>query len=120
MNKKLDGRARRKRRVRKKISGNAERGRLSIFRSKVHIYAQIVDDAGGRTLAAASSLKLAGVTTKEGESKRMAAARAVGQTLAERAKEKGIEGVVFDRGGYRYHGRVAALATAARDGGLKF
>ncbi len=120
MNKKLHGRARRKHRVRKKIAGTAARGRLSVFRSNTHIYAQIVDDVQGQTLASASSLKLQGVSAKEGESKRIAAARAVGQTLAERAKEKGIESVVFDRGGYRYHGRVAALASGARDGGLKF
>ena len=120
MNKKLDGRVRRKRRVRKKVSGNAERGRLAVFRSNAHIYAQIVDDSKGLTLVAASSLKLTDVAAKEGESKRIALARTVGQTLAQRAKEKGVESVVFDRGGYRYHGRVAALASGAREGGLKF
>ena len=120
MNKKLQGRNRRQRRVRKKVSGNSARGRLSIFRSSVHIYAQIIDDVRGQTVAAASSLRLDGVSAKEGESPRMAQARTVGKTLAERAKEKGIESVVFDRSGYRYHGRVAALATGAREGGLKF
>lgn len=120
MIKKLHGRPRRQRRVRNKVSGNAERGRLSVFRSSEHIYAQIVDDVQGKTIAAASSLKLADVALEKGESKRMAQARAVGQVLAERAKEKGIEEVVFDRGGYRYHGRVAALANGARKGGLKF
>lgn len=120
MSKKLGGRARRRRRVRKRVSGSPQRGRLSVFRSHSHIYAQIVDDVQGHTLAAASSLKLKGVTARDGESKRIACARTVGQTLAERAKEKGIERVVFDRGGYRYHGRVAALAAGARDSGLKF
>jgi large subunit ribosomal protein L18 len=120
MSKKLDGRARRRRRVRKKVFGSPQRGRLSVFRSHSHIYAQIVDDVQGQTLASASSLKLADLSAKEGESQHIAQARAVGQRLAERAKEKGIESVVFDRGGYRYHGRVAALATGARDAGLKF
>ncbi len=120
MNQKEQGRARRRRRVRKKVAGTAQRGRLSVYRSGAHIYAQIIDDVAGTTLAAASSLKLQTVNAKEGESAQIARARAVGQTLAERAKEKGIDSVVFDRGGYRYHGRVAALATGAREGGLKF
>lgn len=94
--------------------------RLSVFKSKTHMYAQIVDDTNGQTLAAASSLKLEAVNPAEGESRGLAQARAVGQLLAERAKEKGIQQVVFDRGGYRYHGRVAALADGARKGGLQF
>jgi large subunit ribosomal protein L18 len=91
-----------------------------VFKSKTHMYAQIVDDAKGQTLAAASSLRLDAVTPAEGESRGLAQARAVGLLLAERAKEKGIQQVVFDRGGYRYHGRVAALADGARKGGLQF
>lgn len=116
----LDGRRRRKLRIRQHLSGTAERARLSVFRSQLHIYAQLVDDTTGRTLASASSLKLPKVDPAAGETKMLAQARAVGKQLAERAKEKGIQAVVFDRGGYRYHGRVAALAAGAREGGLKF
>ncbi len=111
---------RRRRRVRTKLRRVAgERLRLSIFRSSKHIYAQIIDDEGGRTLAAASSLDrgLKG-SLKTGAD--AAAARAVGLLVAERAKAKGIARVVFDRGGYLYHGRVKALADAAREGGLEF
>ena len=114
------GRKRRHERVRKKLQGTQERGRLTVFRSHLHIYAQIVDDTKGQTLVAASSLKLEPVEPAKGETKRIAVARAVGRELAARAKEKGIVQVAFDRSGYRYHGRVAALATGARDGGLKF
>jgi large subunit ribosomal protein L18 len=113
------GRKRRHARVRKKIQGTTDRGRLTVFRSHLHIYAQIVDDAKGSTLVSASSLKL-DVKPGEGETARIAQAKAVGKALAERAKEKGIESVAFDRSGYRYHGRIAALAQGARDGGLKF
>ena len=114
------GRKRRHARVRDKIRSGTERGRLTVFRSQLHIYAQIVDDAKGHTLVAASSLKLAAPTPAKGESRQIAVAKAVGLELASRAKAKGITGVAFDRSGYRYHGRVAALAQGARDGGLQF
>ena len=106
-------------RIRKKMHGTAERPRLSVYRSTAHIYAQIIDDAAGRTLAAASSLEkeLKG-SIKTGADK--AAAAAVGKLVAERARKAGVETVVFDRGGYLFHGRVKALADAAREGGLKF
>jgi large subunit ribosomal protein L18 len=110
-------RQRRQRRVRKKITGTTSRPRLSVFRSNRHISAQIIDDENGRTVASASTSEadLRGVTTSNKE-----AAGKVGSLLAERAQEAGIDSVVFDRGGNKYHGRVAALADAARDAGLKF
>jgi large subunit ribosomal protein L18 len=110
------GRARRHLRVRKKVTGSAIRPRLVVNRSARHMFAQIVDDTVGRTLAAASTLD-ADVRAAEGD--KTAKARKVGELLAQRAKDAGIEAVVFDRGGYRYHGRVAALADGAREGGLK-
>jgi large subunit ribosomal protein L18 len=113
----LDPRARRHRRVRKKVSGTAERPRLAVFRSNNHIYAQVIDDVAGRTLAAAST---ADTTIKGGATGNIDAATKVGTLVAERAKTAGVEKVVFDRGGFRYHGRVAALADAARAGGLEF
>ena len=103
-------------RVRKKISGTPEMPRLCVYRSLNHIYAQIIDDVAGNTLVAASSLDKA----IEGNGSNKAAARAVGKLIAERAKAKGIDTVVFDRGGYLYHGRVAELAEGAREGGLEF
>ena len=103
-------------RVRGKISGTPERPRLNVFRSGNNIYAQIIDDVAGNTLVAASSLDKA----IEGNGSNKAAARAVGKLIAERAKAKGIDTVVFDRGGYLYHGRVAELAEGAREGGLEF
>lgn len=104
-------------RIRKRVSGSAVRPRLSVFRSLNHIYAQLIDDHQGRTLAAASSTqKEAGV--KNGGN--IAGARAVGKLIAERALQLGIRQVVFDRGGYLYHGRVKALAEAAREAGLEF
>jgi large subunit ribosomal protein L18 len=111
---------RRETRVRFRIATRAKgRPRLSVFRSSRHIYAQIIDDAAGRTLAAASSLEQAvRATQKTGADK--AAAAAVGKLIAERAKAAGIATVVFDRGGYLFHGRVKALADAAREGGLAF
>ncbi|MCI0431816.1 MAG: 50S ribosomal protein L18 [Rhodospirillales bacterium] len=110
---------RRERRVRTKLSRKATRPRLSVFRSGRHIYAQIIDDAKGRTLAAASSLdKGLKNRLKSGADKE--AAKQVGLLVAERAKAAGIEAVVFDRGGYLYHGRVKALADGAREGGLLF
>jgi large subunit ribosomal protein L18 len=104
------------RRIRRKVAGNTERPRLAVFRSVKHIYAQVIDDSVGHTLAAASSNEKNGV--KSGGN--IAGAKAVGKLLAERAKEKGVKSVVFDRGGYLYHGRVKALADAAREGGLQF
>ena len=103
-------------RVRGKISGTPERPRLNVFRSEKNIYAQIIDDVAGNTLVAASSLD----KEIEGNGGNKAAARAVGKLVAERAKAKGIDVVVFDRGGYLYHGRVAELAEGAREGGLEF
>ena len=103
-------------RVRSKISGTAERPRLSVFRSENHIYAQVIDDVAGNTLVSASTVEKA----FEGNGSNCEAAKKVGATIAERALQKGIEEVVFDRGGYIYHGRVQALAEAAREAGLKF
>ena len=103
-------------RVRNHVAGTAARPRLNVFRSLAHIYAQIIDDENGMTLAAASSLD----KDFKGKGGNIAAAKAVGAAIAKKAIEKGISEVVFDRGGYIYHGRVAALAQAARDGGLKF
>jgi len=114
-----DRTARRTATVRRKVKLAARaRARLSVFRSSKHIYAQLIDDAKGETLAAASSLEKA--MREQGKGADIAAAKAVGKLLAERAKEKGITDVVFDRGGYLYHGRVKALADAAREGGLNF
>ena len=109
-------RIKRHKRVRGKISGTAERPRLSVFRSEANIYAQIIDDVAGNTLVAASSVEKG----FEGNGGNIEAAKKVGAMVAERALQKGIEEVVFDRGGYVYHGRVAALAEGAREGGLKF
>ena len=103
-------------RVRGKISGTPECPRLNVFRSNANIYAQLIDDVNGVTLASANTLE----KEFEGATGNMEAAKKVGLVLAERAKAKGIEEVVFDRSGYIYHGRVAALADGAREGGLKF
>lgn len=112
--KKTERRLRVKRGVRGKVSGTPERPRLSVFRSNKNIYAQLIDDLSGHTLAAASSLE-------EGfEGAPAELSKAVGQKLAERARAAGIEQVVFDRNGYRYHGRVRAVAEGAREGGLRF
>ena len=111
-------RGRRHQRVRRKVQGTADRPRLSVFRSLRHMYAQVVDDVAGHTVTAASSLEKE--LAKELEGKPMVAvARRVGEVVAQRAKEKGIEAVVFDRGGYKYHGKVAALADGARSAGLE-
>ena len=107
------------RRVRLKVSGTAERPRLCVFRSSTHLYAQVIDDAAGRTLVAASSVDKETRKQIQGGGN-VAAAKIVGQAVAARARAKGISQVVFDRGGYRYHGRVKALAEAAREAGLKF
>ena len=109
-------RIKRHKRVRAKISGTPERPRLNVFRSETNIYAQLIDDVNGVTLASANTLEKG----FEGATGNIEAAKKVGLVLAERAKAKGIEEVVFDRGGYLYHGRVAALAEGAREGGLKF
>jgi large subunit ribosomal protein L18 len=106
-------REKRRKRLRRKIIGTAERPRLSLYRSNVHIYAQLVDDYAGHTLAAADSREVG-----EAEN-RKEAARKVGELMARRAAEAGVEEVVFDRGGNKYHGRVAALAEGARSGGLR-
>ena len=104
-------------RVRRKLMGTTDRPRLSVFRSHNHVYAQIIDDTQGVTLTAASSLEGDVLNQKNGKVK-SEVAKIVGGLIAERAKEKGIGTVVFDRGGYKYHGRVKALANAAREGGL--
>jgi large subunit ribosomal protein L18 len=110
-------RVRRHRRVRKHVTGTPERPRLAVFRSNKHISAQVIDDVSGRTLAAASSVEkgLKGIAGGNSD-----AAKKVGQLLGERAKAAGVSKVVFDRGGFLYHGRVAALADAAREAGLEF
>lgn len=115
---KQSARARRHRRVRKKVSGTPERPRLAVFRSNRHVVAQVIDDVAGRTLAAASSLE-ASVRTS-GSTSNKTAAGAVGKLVAERALAAGVTKVAFDRGGYLYHGRVAAVAGAAREAGLEF
>ena len=111
---KLRSLSQRHRRVRKKVIGSTERPRLAVFRSNRHVYAQVIDDSAGRTLAAASSLKDSnGNDPKE-------QAKAVGAVLAQRAKDAGVTQVTFDRGGFKYHGRVRAVAEGAREGGLNF
>ncbi len=115
---KNESRQRRKIRIRKKISGTAERPRLVVFRSNAHMYAQVVDDAAGATLAATSTLTLSKSQEKVHCNK--AGAELVGKEIARLAKEKSITRVVFDRNGYLYHGRIKAVADAAREGGLEF
>ena len=119
MKTKEDIRTRIHERIRKKLAGTQQRPRLAVFRSQTHIYAQVIDDDQGRTLAAASSLDK-DLKTDHKRGANVAAAKAVGKLIATRAKEKGIEAVVFDRGGFQYHGRIKALADGAREGGLKF
>jgi len=111
-------RARRKMRIRRKVEGTPERPRLSVFRSSRHVYAQIIDDVNGITVASASTL-VKGYVRPEGKGK-IRDAKAVGALVAKKALEKGIESVVFDRNGCLYHGRVKALAESAREAGLKF
>jgi large subunit ribosomal protein L18 len=113
------GRERRKLRIRNKVAGSVERPRLSVFRSAKHIYAQVIDDTTGKTIAHASTLSkdLKGTL---GEDDKTAAAKKVGSLIAKICKDKGVERVVFDRNGYLYHGRISALAQAAREGGLEF
>ena len=116
-NERRTSRARRHRRVRKKVIGTAERPRLAVHRSNKHISAQIIDDLAGRTLASATTLESG---TISGATSNADAAAVVGKAVAERAKAAGVSQVVFDRGGNQYHGRVAALADAAREAGLEF
>lgn len=114
------GRIRRHVRIRKRVFGTPERPRLAIFRSLNHIYAQVIDDRTGRTVVSASTLDADVKAAVGGNGGNMAAAKQVGITVARKAVEKGIKQVVFDRGGNIYHGRIAALAEAAREGGLEF
>jgi len=128
----LESRTRRHSRVREKIRGSAGRPRLAVFRSITHIYAQLIDDDSGRTLVTATDLDLRPTTAspspaepqsktaKDGKGNKSERAKAVGSLLGEKAKAKGIAEAVFDRGGYRYHGRVKALGDAARSAGLRF
>jgi len=116
---KVKSRIKRKKRIRKKIMGDSQRPRLSVFRSARHIYAQVIDDTSGRTLAAASTLEPTVRGKKDFENKTAAAAY-IGKVVAERAREKGIAKVVFDRNGFLYHGRVKALSQGAREAGLEF
>ena len=105
-------------RIRSKMTGTAERPRLNVYRSLNHIYTQLIDDANGVTIASASTMSGKGIERKTGGN--VEAAKMVGTLIAERGKEKGIKKVVFDRGGYLYHGRIKALADAAREAGLEF
>lgn len=118
MSKNIDPRLKRKNRIRRKVSGTAERPRLSVYKSLKHIYAQVVDDATGRTLAYASSLSKELKGQEEGDKK--ADAKRVGALIAQKCKVVNVEQVVFDRNGFPYHGRIAAVADAAREAGLKF
>jgi|ERR1700722_18795580 large subunit ribosomal protein L18 len=114
---KQEARARRHHRVRKRVTGTPERPRLAVFRSNKHIVAQVIDDRSGRTVAAASSVEPA---LRAGPTGNKATAVTIGRTVAERARAAGVSKVVFDRGGFLYHGRVAAVAEAAREAGLEF
>ena len=116
---KLETRDRRKAHIRKKVNGTAERPRLSVFRSSKHMYAQIVDDSASKTIASVSTLDEKIIPELKGL-KKSERAKKVGQAIAERCKAKGIDKVVFDRNGFIYHGRIMALADAAREAGLKF
>jgi large subunit ribosomal protein L18 len=118
-NSRLAMRLKRKQRIRQKLSGTAQRPRLSIFRSTRHIYGQIIDDTAGRTLVAASTMSPE-LKDQLGGLKKVEAAKAVGRLLAEKAKQAGVGAVVFDRNGFLYHGRVKALAESARENGLTF
>jgi large subunit ribosomal protein L18 len=115
--KKIELRARRKAHIRKKVEGSTERPRLSVYRSLNHIYAQVIDDASGKTLAAASTLS---PELKDGKGKKKEQAKEVGKLVAKKCQEAKIQAVVFDRNGFMYHGRIAAVAEGAREGGLKF
>jgi len=119
VNNRTKARVRRHKRVRKNLSGSAQRPRLAVFRSVTEIYAQVIDDAAGQTLVSASSIDKE-LREKVQGLKKSEQAKLVGKAVAERAKSKGISAVVFDRGGFKYMGRVKALADGARDGGLQF
>jgi large subunit ribosomal protein L18 len=107
-------------RIRRRVRGTSERPRLVVFRSVKHIYAQVIDDTQGQTLASAGSVEKTAGEKTTGSGGNVAGAKAIGKLVAERAQDKGIKAVVFDRGGYQYHGRVKALADAARAAGLQF
>jgi len=117
-----DRRQRIKYRIRRRVSGTVERPRLTIFRSVSHMYVQVVDDASGQTIASASTVEPAvkGALAKKASGGNVAGAKAIGKTIAERLIEKGVKRVVFDRNGFLYHGRVKAVADAAREAGLEF
>ncbi len=119
-NTRLSARLKRKHRVRRRLHGTADKPRLTVFRSHRNIYAQLVNDDEGRTLVAADGQRAVEVELPEGVDGKRALAYRVGKAIAEQAQARGVETVVFDRNGYLYHGRVAALAQGARDGGLKF
>ena len=106
-------------RLRSKISGTSQRPRLAVYRSISHIYAQLIDDVEGNTIASASSLET-GIKTQAEESGKIPISKVVGESIGKKAKDKGISEIVFDRGGYKYHGRVKAVADGAREAGLKF
>ncbi|HET9249425.1 MAG TPA: 50S ribosomal protein L18 [Actinomycetota bacterium] len=114
-----EARVRRHARVRKKVTGTAERPRLAVFRSNRHIYVQLIDDAAATTLAAASDAEVGGGDAADDGNGKVESAKEVGKLIADRAKGAGIDRVVFDRGGRRFHGRVAAIAEGAREGGLQ-
>jgi large subunit ribosomal protein L18 len=114
---KVAGRKRRHHRVRKNVRGTAARPRLAVFRSNKHVYAQVIDDVAGRTVASASTME---TDVKGGSTATVDAAKSVGMRVGERAKAAGVSAVVFDRGGFRYHGRVAGVADGAREAGLEF
>jgi len=114
---KAEARTRRHFRVRKKVRGTAARPRLAVFRSNRHVYAQVIDDVAGRTLASASTME---ADLRTGATGTVATAKTVGERVAERAKSAGVQAVVFDRGGFKFHGRVAAIADGARSAGLEF
>jgi len=118
-NQRIEGRTIRHLRIRRAVKGTSERPRLAVFRSSNHIYAQLIDDMAGRTVVAADS-RSPEFRQQLGSGSNVAAAKVVGEIVARKAKERGIQQAVFDRGGYQYHGRVKALAEAARAGGLKF
>jgi large subunit ribosomal protein L18 len=119
LNQKTQARLKRKKRIRKKLIGSADRPRLCVFRSAKHIYAQVIDDSIGQTLTAASSTEKA-VREKLESKNKVADANAVGQMIGQRAIEKGVKQVVFDRNGFLYHGRIKAVSDGAREAGLKF
>ena len=114
---KAAGRKRRHHRVRKNVRGTAARPRLAVFRSSKHLYAQVIDDTAGRTIASASTME---ADVRSGSTATVEAAKSVGKRVGERAKAAGVSAVVFDRGGFRYHGRVAGAADGAREAGLEF